>query len=50
MHSAISGKRHACSLKSLGLIIAIAAVFHIVLSAVKVLVVTFFFSSESVFP
>lgn len=43
MHSAISGKRQACSLKKLGLIIAIAAVFIIVLSVVKVLVVTFFF-------
>lgn len=41
MHSAISGKRHACSLKKLGLIIAIAAVFNI-LSVVKMLVVTFF--------
>lgn len=49
MHSAISGKRQACSLKKLGLIIAIAAVFIIVLSVVKVLVVTFFFA-ESVFP
>ena len=42
MHSAISGKRQACSLKKLSLIIAIAAVFIIVLSVVKVLVVTFF--------
>ena len=52
MHSAISGKRQACSLKKLGLIsliIAIATVFIIVLSLVKVLVVTFFLA-ESVFP
>lgn len=49
MHSAISGKRQACSLKKLGFIIAIAAAFILVLSVVKVLVVTVFFA-ESVFP